>query len=94
MSLIRRIQRDSIRRIQSMEYNILEDIKHGPYSKKSLIRRDLDNSTSNVLIPLDGWASRLLVYKLPSSEKLEWWFEPDIDKEEERFEGDEYGGEV
>ncbi|GJS15026.1 hypothetical protein Tco_0409498 [Tanacetum coccineum] len=27
-------------------------------------------------------------------EKLEWWFEQDIDKEEERFEGDEDGGEL
>ncbi|GJU60603.1 hypothetical protein Tco_1238369 [Tanacetum coccineum] len=27
-------------------------------------------------------------------EKLEWWFEQDIDKEEERFEGDEDGSEV
>ncbi|GKF93138.1 hypothetical protein Tco_0279857, partial [Tanacetum coccineum] len=27
-------------------------------------------------------------------EKLELWFEKDIDKEEERFEGDEDGGEV
>nr|GEX29230.1 zf-CCHC domain-containing protein/UBN2 domain-containing protein [Tanacetum cinerariifolium] len=27
-------------------------------------------------------------------EKLEWWFEQDIDKEEERFEEDEDGGEV
>ncbi|GJR00934.1 putative reverse transcriptase domain-containing protein [Tanacetum coccineum] len=27
-------------------------------------------------------------------EKLEWWFEQDIDKEEERFEGDKDGGEV
>ncbi|GJT76589.1 hypothetical protein Tco_1043314 [Tanacetum coccineum] len=26
--------------------------------------------------------------------KLEWWFEQDIDKEEERFEGDEDGGEM
>ncbi|GJV71452.1 hypothetical protein Tco_1491447 [Tanacetum coccineum] len=26
------------------------------------------------------------------SKKLEWWFEQDIDKEEERFEGDEDGG--
>ncbi|GJU55755.1 hypothetical protein Tco_1229469 [Tanacetum coccineum] len=49
------------------QYNILEDIKRGPYSKKSRIRRDLDNSTSNVLIPLDSWTSRLLVYKLPLS---------------------------
>ncbi|GJT38843.1 hypothetical protein Tco_0938708 [Tanacetum coccineum] len=46
------------------EYNILEDIKCGPYSKKSPIRRDLDNSTSNVLIPLDSWTSGLLVYEL------------------------------
>ncbi|GJT67082.1 small auxin-up RNA [Tanacetum coccineum] len=29
--------------------------------------RDLDNSTSNVLIPLDSWTSGLLVYKLPLS---------------------------
>ncbi|GJS54600.1 putative reverse transcriptase domain-containing protein [Tanacetum coccineum] len=29
---------------------------------------DLDNSTSNVLIPLDSWTSGLLVYKLPLSE--------------------------
>ncbi|GJV18387.1 hypothetical protein Tco_1367407, partial [Tanacetum coccineum] len=29
---------DSIRRIQEKEYNILEDIKRGPYSKKSPIR--------------------------------------------------------
>ncbi|GJR58654.1 putative reverse transcriptase domain-containing protein [Tanacetum coccineum] len=28
---------------------------------------DLDNSTSNVLIPLDSWTSRLLVYELPLS---------------------------
>ncbi|GJS02862.1 zinc finger, CCHC-type containing protein [Tanacetum coccineum] len=40
------------------EYNILEDIKRG----------DLDNSTSNILIPLDSWTSRLLVYELPLSE--------------------------
>ncbi|GJW46168.1 putative reverse transcriptase, RNA-dependent DNA polymerase [Tanacetum coccineum] len=33
------------------------------------IRRDLDNSTSNVLIPLDSWISGLLVYKLPLSGK-------------------------
>ncbi|GJZ89902.1 hypothetical protein Tco_0661829, partial [Tanacetum coccineum] len=51
--------------------NILEDIKHSPYSKQSLIRRDLDNSTSNVLIPLDSWTSGLLVYKLPLSDEGE-----------------------
>nr|GEV35240.1 hypothetical protein [Tanacetum cinerariifolium] len=49
------------------KYNILEDIKRGPYSKKSPIRRDLNNSTSNVLIPLDSWKSGLLVYRLPLS---------------------------
>nr|GEY95109.1 hypothetical protein [Tanacetum cinerariifolium] len=27
-------------------------------------------------------------------EKLEWWFEQDINKEEERFKGDEDDGEV
>ncbi|GJW80377.1 KAT8 regulatory NSL complex subunit 3 [Tanacetum coccineum] len=31
---------------------------------------------------------------LEEEEKLEWWFEQDIDKEEERFEGDEDSGEV
>ncbi|GJR28250.1 hypothetical protein Tco_1104482 [Tanacetum coccineum] len=50
------------------QYNILENIKRGPYSKKSPIRCDLDNSTSNVLIPLDSWTSGLLVYKLSLSE--------------------------
>ncbi|GJS26645.1 hypothetical protein Tco_0487265 [Tanacetum coccineum] len=49
------------------EYNILKDIKCGPYSNKSPILCDLDNSTSNVLIPLDSWTSGLLVYKLPLS---------------------------
>ncbi|GJV05557.1 hypothetical protein Tco_1343213 [Tanacetum coccineum] len=37
-----------------------------PYPSRK-IRRDLDNSTSNVLIPLDSWTSGLLVYKLPLS---------------------------
>ncbi|GJX42828.1 hypothetical protein Tco_0257818 [Tanacetum coccineum] len=50
--------------------NILEDIKRGPYFKKSPIRCDLDNSTSNVLIPLDSWTSGLLVYKLPLSVRM------------------------
>ncbi|GKB15576.1 hypothetical protein Tco_0849499, partial [Tanacetum coccineum] len=39
MKSIRRIQKTLIRRIQEKEYNILEDIKRGPYSKKSPIRR-------------------------------------------------------
>ncbi|GKA37580.1 hypothetical protein Tco_0724145 [Tanacetum coccineum] len=52
------------------QYNILEDIKRGPYSKKSpTCLGDLDNSTSNVLIPLDSWTSGLLVYKLPLSDR-------------------------
>ncbi|GJW64143.1 pyruvate dehydrogenase (acetyl-transferring) kinase, mitochondrial [Tanacetum coccineum] len=37
-----------------------------PYPSRKM-RRDLDNSTSNVLIPLDSWTSGLLVYKLPLS---------------------------
>ncbi|GKA85731.1 hypothetical protein Tco_0807385 [Tanacetum coccineum] len=37
-----------------------------PYPSRK-IRRDLDNSTSNVRIPLDSWTSGLLVYKLPLS---------------------------
>ncbi|GJR16880.1 retrovirus-related pol polyprotein from transposon TNT 1-94 [Tanacetum coccineum] len=36
-----------------------------PYPEDSI--RDLDNSTNNVLIPLDSWTSRLLVYRLPLS---------------------------
>ncbi|GJT06796.1 hypothetical protein Tco_0841258 [Tanacetum coccineum] len=31
---------------------------------------NLDNSTNNVLIPLDGWTSGLLVYKSPLSDAL------------------------
>ncbi|GKA52188.1 retrovirus-related pol polyprotein from transposon TNT 1-94, partial [Tanacetum coccineum] len=37
-----------------------------PYPSRK-IRRDLDNSTNNVLIPLDSWTSGLLVYRLPLS---------------------------
>ncbi|GJS75229.1 hypothetical protein Tco_0725110 [Tanacetum coccineum] len=36
-----------------------------PYPEDSI--RDLDNSTNNVLIPLDSWTSGLLVYRLPLS---------------------------
>ncbi|GJV84537.1 hypothetical protein Tco_1524435, partial [Tanacetum coccineum] len=62
---------------------LLEDIKRGPYFKKAQyalshiggygvsnrlsVLGDLDNSTSNVLIPLDSWTSGLLVYRLPLS---------------------------
>ncbi|GKB08540.1 reverse transcriptase domain-containing protein [Tanacetum coccineum] len=62
------------------QYNILEDIKRGPYSKKSPIRRDLDNSTSNVLIPLDSWTSGLLVYKLPLSVRMTKVIKGEIEK--------------
>ncbi|GJT52180.1 putative reverse transcriptase domain-containing protein [Tanacetum coccineum] len=41
------------------------EILNTPYSRYG--NGDLDNSTSNVLIPLDSWTSGLLVYKLPLS---------------------------
>ncbi|GJW52972.1 mitochondrial proton/calcium exchanger protein-like protein isoform X1 [Tanacetum coccineum] len=47
----------------------------GIRQEKRARRGDLDNSTSNVLIPLDSWTSGLLVYKLPLSgltEELTW----------------------
>ncbi|GKB30103.1 hypothetical protein Tco_0869504 [Tanacetum coccineum] len=101
-------------------YDDAYETNHGDNKSKELC--DLDNSTSNVLIPLDSWTSGLLVYKLPLSgigwtlggsrgesfweegddfgvdvlrfhtcltdilgflEKLEWWFEQDIDDEGE-----------
>ncbi|GJX47339.1 hypothetical protein Tco_0272529 [Tanacetum coccineum] len=37
-------------------------------SRKFQAKGDLDNSTNNVLIPLDSWTSGLLVYRLPLSE--------------------------
>ncbi|GJS91126.1 putative reverse transcriptase domain-containing protein [Tanacetum coccineum] len=53
---------------------IFLEIINWSYSKKipyavsnHWIHRDLDNSTSNVLIPLDSWTSGLLVYRLPLS---------------------------
>ncbi|GJY64668.1 hypothetical protein Tco_0466128 [Tanacetum coccineum] len=41
-----------------------------------------------------AWFPYLLPKILGFLEKFEWWFEQDIDKEEERFKGDEDGGEV
>nr|GEW81576.1 hypothetical protein [Tanacetum cinerariifolium] len=41
-----------------MEFPLLEEVPTAS---------DLDNSTSNVLIPLNRWTSGLLVYKLPLS---------------------------
>ncbi|GJS60594.1 ribonuclease H-like domain-containing protein [Tanacetum coccineum] len=43
-----------------------------PYPEDSIRLGDLDNSTNNVLIPLDSWTSGLLVYRLPLSELLEY----------------------
>ncbi|GJV76229.1 hypothetical protein Tco_1507813 [Tanacetum coccineum] len=47
-----------------IEKEILTKLVEGIFSG---ILCDLDNSTSNVLIPLDSWTSGLLVYKLPLS---------------------------
>ncbi|GJT50037.1 retrovirus-related pol polyprotein from transposon TNT 1-94 [Tanacetum coccineum] len=44
-----------------------EDLQRTPIDA-TLYRGDLDNSTNNVLIPLDSWTSRLLVYRLPLSD--------------------------
>ncbi|GJY25201.1 putative ribonuclease H-like domain-containing protein [Tanacetum coccineum] len=43
---------------------------------------DLDNLTSNVLIPLDSWTSGLLVYKLPLSGKWVTMDNPNITMED------------
>ncbi|GKA40518.1 hypothetical protein Tco_0733111 [Tanacetum coccineum] len=39
-----------------------------PRNPQYALAGDLDNSTNNVLIPLDSWTSGLLVYRLPLSE--------------------------
>nr|GEX07844.1 hypothetical protein [Tanacetum cinerariifolium] len=44
--------------------------------------------------PLMMVVKEIISRLLEEEEKLEWWFKQDIDKEEERFEGDEDGGEV
>ncbi|GJW97029.1 hypothetical protein Tco_0178837 [Tanacetum coccineum] len=46
-------------------------ILYQAYGNLYAMTGDLDNSTSNVLIPLDSWTSGLLVYKLPLSETLQ-----------------------
>ncbi|GJT73509.1 zf-BED domain-containing protein [Tanacetum coccineum] len=49
-------------------YDMVHTPRNPQYAvSNTWIRRDLDNSTSNVLIPLDSWTSGLLVYKLPLS---------------------------
>ncbi|GJR86492.1 hypothetical protein Tco_0210503 [Tanacetum coccineum] len=76
---IRRIQRSSIRRIEDI---VCEDsVRYQTWSllQETPIRHiqpigyavNLDNSTSNVLIPLDSWISGLLEYKLPLSKYSE-----------------------
>ncbi|GKA50354.1 hypothetical protein Tco_0743427 [Tanacetum coccineum] len=50
--------------------SVVPTLRNPQYAvSNSWIRRDLDNSTSNILIPLDSWTSGLLVYKLPLSVK-------------------------
>nr|GEV01137.1 hypothetical protein [Tanacetum cinerariifolium] len=44
--------------------------------------------------PLMMVVKEIISKLLEEEEKLEWWFEQDIDKEEERFKGDEDGGEL
>ncbi|GKD27876.1 hypothetical protein Tco_1234090, partial [Tanacetum coccineum] len=52
--------------------------------------RSLETRSKDCKMVVKEIVSRLL----EEEEKLEWWFEQDIDKEEERFEGDEDGGEL
>ncbi|GJV94246.1 DNA-directed DNA polymerase, partial [Tanacetum coccineum] len=48
--------------------NVVPTLRNPQYAvSNTWIRRDLDNSTNNVLIPLDSWTSGLLVYRLPLS---------------------------
>ncbi|GKD11241.1 homeodomain-like protein [Tanacetum coccineum] len=74
-SSIRRIQNNSIRRIEdivceySRRYQIWSLLQETPIRRIQFIGYavNLDNSTNNVLIPLDSWTSGLLEYKLPLS---------------------------
>ncbi|GJY98538.1 putative reverse transcriptase domain-containing protein [Tanacetum coccineum] len=47
--------------------NVVPTPRNPKYAVSNSWTPDLDNSTSNVLIPLDSWTSGLLVYKLPLS---------------------------
>ncbi|GJW81023.1 reverse transcriptase domain-containing protein [Tanacetum coccineum] len=47
--------------------SVLKRYKQAFAWKTTNIPSDLDNSTNNVLIPLDSWTSGLLVYRLPLS---------------------------
>nr|GEU37652.1 hypothetical protein [Tanacetum cinerariifolium] len=59
-----------IRRIRSCTHQIPRGNKAQYAISRRPIRRDLDNSTSNVLISLDSWTSRLLVYRFPLSVRM------------------------
>nr|GEV44372.1 ribonuclease H-like domain-containing protein [Tanacetum cinerariifolium] len=67
----------STRPTESMDYLLWSDIKIIPQRKQAQYAVssedqyivNLDNSTSNVLIPLDSWTNGLLVYKDPLSGK-------------------------
>nr|GEY64667.1 ribonuclease H-like domain-containing protein [Tanacetum cinerariifolium] len=70
----------SLRRIQLKRYGVSSPHLHKKTRiNDSKIRRinlppyvvNLDNSTNNVLIPLDSWTSGILEYKLPLSKTLE-----------------------
>nr|GEW08705.1 hypothetical protein [Tanacetum cinerariifolium] len=51
--------------IGTVKTSIVRGLKYS--SNKGWSKANLDNSTSNVLIPLDSWTSGLLVYKDPLS---------------------------
>ncbi|GKA73984.1 hypothetical protein Tco_0780286, partial [Tanacetum coccineum] len=55
----------------------------------SEIQLEYEKEDEFVVVVVKEIVSRLL----KEEEKLEWWFEQDIDKEEERFKEDEDGGE-
>ncbi|GJR38017.1 retrovirus-related pol polyprotein from transposon TNT 1-94 [Tanacetum coccineum] len=51
--------------------SVVPTLRNAQYAvSNSWIPRDLDNSTSNVVIPLDSWTSGLQVYKLPLSDDI------------------------
>ncbi|GJV18049.1 ribonuclease H-like domain-containing protein [Tanacetum coccineum] len=72
-----------------------------PVDTESKLRADGDPDGGERDFKLISWRSGMVGFILGHNrhplgflEKLEWWFEQDIDKEEVRFEGDEDGDEV
>ncbi|GJZ68848.1 hypothetical protein Tco_0632398, partial [Tanacetum coccineum] len=64
-------------------------LEHGvALSEASIYRSKVDQGLTKMGVKVE-----CKLRPLEEEEKLEWWFEQDIDKEEERFEGDEDGGE-